>query len=129
MPSQLPPCRLAPAPGLPCTRSMARQLLMLLGACLQGDTSYAHAASLQMHAAVAGLGPAFKIKLTLQNTGTSVVRHLPVVRHGGIVKFRIRAHAAPPPHGMSACGSCWKPLSHQPLKQPVSSLPQGAAAC
>ncbi len=61
---------------------MTRQLLMLLGACLQGDTSYASAASLQMHAAVAGLGPAFKIKLMLQNTGTSVVRNLPVVRHG-----------------------------------------------
>ena len=98
---------------------MARQLLMLLGACLQGDTSYAHAASLQMHAAVAGLGPAFKIKLTLQNTGTSVVRHLPVVRHGGIVRFQVRAHAGPPPYGVSACGSCWKPLSHRPLKQPI----------
>ena len=61
---------------------MTKPLLNLLGACLQGDTSYAHAASLQMHAAVAGLGPAFKIKLTLQNTGTSVVSHLPVVRHG-----------------------------------------------
>ena len=75
---------------------------------LQGDTSYAHAALLQMHAAVAGLGPAFKIKLTLQNTGTSIVRHLPVVRPWGFWCCSMRTHA-----GMSACDSCWKPLSHQ----------------
>ena len=67
---------------------------MLSGACLQGDTSYARAASLQMHAAVAGLGPAFKIKLTLQNTGTSVVRHLPMVRHGA---YEVAACALMPP--------------------------------
>ena len=88
--SCLPPRKLASAPVLSCICFMTRRLLMLPGACLQGDTSYAHAASLQMHAAVAGLGPAFKIKLTLQNTGTSVVRHLPVVRPWGLWRYGMR---------------------------------------
>lgn len=47
--------------------------------CPQGPISYSAGSSLRLNVQVQGLGPFFKLKLTLQNTGTKPIMNVPVL--------------------------------------------------
>ena len=46
---------------------------------LQGPISYSAGSSLRLNVQVQGLGPFFKLKLTLQNTGTKPIMNVPLL--------------------------------------------------
>ena len=57
----------------------------------QGPMSYASGSALRLTAQVQGLGPKFKIKLSLQNTGSKAVSELEVALNYNALLYRVRA--------------------------------------
>ena len=57
----------------------------------QGPMSYSSGSALRLTAQVQGLGPRFKIKLSLMNTGSKAVSELSVALNYNALNYRVKA--------------------------------------